>query len=162
MTFYYLETSGLLKRYRSELGSSVVDQLFNGKRPDEEFVTSHLTVVEVTAVASRMLKGRLLRRSQYDNLVGRLVRDITDYRVTVLPLEERVSVEALDLYPEYALRAPDALHFVSAMQTSRAVHPEPVHVVSADREVGEACQRYGLPLLNPESPSAASALAALR
>ena len=40
MTFYYVETSSLFKRYGAEDGSEFMDDLFAGKRYDEDFLGS--------------------------------------------------------------------------------------------------------------------------
>jgi hypothetical protein len=63
---YYLDTSALLKRYRTETGhpGSLLGQ------EDETLVTSHFSSLEVEAMASRALKGRILTRKAYDILLG--------------------------------------------------------------------------------------------
>jgi hypothetical protein len=42
MPLYYLDTSALLKRYRTEIGTRVVDALFSARTRDELLITSHL------------------------------------------------------------------------------------------------------------------------
>jgi len=162
MTDFYLESSGLLKRYKAEVGSSLVDAIFAGKRPDEEFVTSQLTLLETTAVASRMVKGRLLTAAQYEVLVGSLYADLSDFAITVLPLTQQIAVQAFELYPESGLRAADALHLALALDISRALGSQRLCVVSADKEIREACQYYGLRVLDPESPTGATDLLSMR
>ena len=62
MPFYYLDTFALLKRYRTENGTDVLDPIFSGRTQHEFFITSHFTAVEIESVAARALKGRLLSK----------------------------------------------------------------------------------------------------
>ena len=64
-SLYYLDTSALLKRYRTEKGSEVIQVLFSERQEDETLVTSHFSSLEVEAMASRALKGRILTRKAY-------------------------------------------------------------------------------------------------
>ena len=162
MTLFYLETSAMLKRYRPEVGSAFIQELLTRKRTGEELLTSHFTILEVTGVASRMLRGRLLDVSQYERIVIGLLQDISDYGIAVLPVDEDIVSDALRFYPEYSLRGSDAVHFASAVRVNQQLVGEPCYMVTADHELGDACQRYGLGLLNPESPTALAQLASIR
>lgn len=57
MPLYYLDTSALLKRYRTENDTRVLDALFSARTRDELLITSHFTAIEVESVAARALKG---------------------------------------------------------------------------------------------------------
>ena len=156
---YYVETGALLKRYRREPGSAVVDELLEARRPDELLLTSQWTLVECKAVATRLLKGRELRRSQYERLIARLFEDLASYGVRVLPIEASLLAEALDLYPQFSLRAPDALHLLSAVRFQRTFEPASFYLVTGDHEIGDAARAHGIEVIDPE---AASALEGLR
>lgn len=62
MPMFYLETSALLKKYRTERGTDVVRELFEGKSDAEAFITSYFTVLEVISVARRLLAAATLNR----------------------------------------------------------------------------------------------------
>lgn len=162
MPVFYLETSAILKRYKSEKGSDVVTELIEGKRTDETFVTSHLSVFEVNCVAARLLKGRLRRRRQYETMIGTFVQDISKYGITVLPLQDAIVSECIELLPAYTLRTADALHFATAIRIKRALGKKSFYMVSTDKDIVEACARYQLDVFNPESDTAVSKLHAVR
>ena len=162
MPVYYLESSALLKHYKTEVGSGLVQELFEGKKADELFVTSYLTVLEVNTVAARLLKGRVLRQRQYQQLVGTFLQDLSTYGMVVLPLDNTLIQEAIGLLPRYPLRTADALQFATALRVSRAVDGQPFCVLSAYKEIGEVCAGYRLRLIDPELPSAPEQLRALR
>ncbi len=49
MTVFYLDTSAIIKRYRRESGTDLVDQLLESPRAEDRFCTSFLTVLELTS-----------------------------------------------------------------------------------------------------------------
>ena len=157
MSAYYLETSALLKRYQTELGSEVVAELLDGRRAGDVFATSHFSVLEFNAVVARMLKGREIRRRQHERLIATFLRD-----VRVLDVDDALIDAALGLLPQYALRAPDALHVAAAGRFSGNFAPNDLYVVSGDRDIGEACRGYPLRYIDPEAPGALAYVRSLR
>lgn len=162
MTIYYLETSAWLKRYKSESGSEVVRELFDQKQAGETFVTSHLSVLEVNSVAARLLKGGVIRQEHYRRMLGTFIQELSTYDVIVLPVHSTLVSESIELVQRHPLRAADALQFAMALRASRQAGNEPFYVVSADREIGEACLGRQVSLLDPEAASALDQLHALR
>jgi hypothetical protein len=162
MTIYYLDSSALLKRYKSEKGSEVVTQLFTDKRPDEVFVTSHLSVFEVQSVLARQLKAGLIKPRQYQRAVGTFVQDLSSYGFVVLALDSRLVSEAIDLLPRYPLRTADALQFATALRIRRVAGDQPFYMVSSDKDIEEACIDSQMEVLNPEIASAVDQLEKLR
>lgn len=162
MSAYYLETSALLKRYKTELGSEVVAELLDGRRAGDVFATSHFSVLEFNAVVARMLKGREIRRRQHERLIATFLRDLRDLDVRVLDVDDALIDAALGLLPQYALRAPDALHVAAAGRFAGNFAPNDLYVVSGDRDIGEACRVYPLRYIDPEAPGALAYVRSLR
>ena len=162
MTVYYLDTSALMKRYRSEVGSDVVGELFEGLVDSEALTTSQLTVLEANSAAGRLLEGREITRDEYQRMLERLDSDIAYYDITVTPVENELVIEATSIVREYSLRTLDALHFTSAVIVSRELGNQDLYMVSADREVIEASESYGISTLNPQDDDALRSLGALR
>ena len=98
MALYYLDTSALVKRYRTERGTEVMAALFSDQTLDDAFITSHLTVLEVEAVAARALGARLLTQRAYESLY-----DIIQ-RMTVIVRPWSV-IEEAPTWPSGATRA---------------------------------------------------------
>ncbi|MBI4332326.1 MAG: hypothetical protein HY673_13700 [Chloroflexi bacterium] len=70
MVIYYVETSALVKRYKTEHGSEVVDELFGGKSGDDVITASQFAAVEIEATLSRALKAGILKAKAYDSVLG--------------------------------------------------------------------------------------------
>lgn len=154
MPAYYVETGALIKRYKPEPGSEVVSELLERRQPADILVTSHLTVLEVIAVAARLLKGRVIRRSHYDRLVARLAADLDDFHFQVVPLHSQYVQDAMKLYPRDALRAADALHFVTALSVRDAVGDENFVLVSGDSDIVDAAIAAQVRVIDPEHSAA--------
>jgi hypothetical protein len=160
MPLYYLDTSALLKRYRTEEGTDVLDAMFSDQRRDESFITSHFTAVEVESVAARALKGRLLNRKAHGVLLAMFASDLEDLLI-VLPLSTALLSEAASVARQYSLRAGDAVHLASALRGKQAAAEEIVFVAS-DKELVEAPRSAGFAILNPENEDALATLSSLR
>jgi uncharacterized protein len=65
MTAYYLDTSGLIKRYVTESGSSWVRRLFQPE-DDHFFITCRLTMPEVYSALARRLREGSVSKASYD------------------------------------------------------------------------------------------------
>ncbi len=76
MALYYLDTSALVKRYRTERGTEVMAALFSHQTLDNAFITSHLTVLEVEAVAARAVGARLLTQRAHGTLLRLFNEDL--------------------------------------------------------------------------------------
>ncbi|MDO8637204.1 MAG: type II toxin-antitoxin system VapC family toxin [Dehalococcoidia bacterium] len=76
MAVYYIDSSALVKRYRTEPGTEVLNSLFSGKTEEEVFVTSQFATIEVESVAARGLRGKALTRNAYGVMLTAFVEDL--------------------------------------------------------------------------------------
>jgi predicted nucleic acid-binding protein len=152
---FYLDSSTLLKRYKSEPGTELVAELVDGRRLGEEFASSYLAAIEVEAVARRALRGRALRRAAYQKLLGRFYEDAASW-LGLRPVDQSTAERAAWVARQYGLRAPDAIHLGAATLLGAPV------IVSGDRELLEASKAEGYDVLNPEDPEAMESLRAYR
>jgi len=160
MPIYYLDTSALLKRYRTEQGSIIVSELLGAKLPDDVFVTSYFTAHEVEAVAARALRGRVLSKGAYAILLSRFAQDLGD-SILMQPISNPVIADSIDLTRRYALRAADSIHLATASRVKQAASLQNVFVAS-DRELLDCAEREGFYLLDPQHPEALDRLGRLR
>ena len=162
MPIYYLDTSAIMKRYKSEIGSNVVEELFTGLTGSEFLITSQLTVLEANSVVARHLGGPSIMRREYRTMRERLIRDMRDYQVTIIPVQSELVAEAANTVFDYPLRTLDALHFTSAVMIVTELRDQDIYMVSADREIIEACEAYGILTLDPSDADALNRLRSLR
>ena len=162
MPIYYLDTSAVMKRYKSEIGSNVVEELFMGLTGSEFLITSQLTVLEANSVAARHLEGPAIMRREYRTMRERFIRDMRDYQVTIIPVQSELVAEAANTVFDYPLRTLDALHFTSAVMVVRELRGQDIYMVSADREIIAACEAYRILTLDPSDADALNRLRSLR
>ena len=162
MHIYYLDTSAVMKRYKTEIGSEVVEELFMGLTGSEFLITSQLTVLEANSVVARHLEGPATIRMEYRTMRERFIRDMRDYRVTIIPVQSELVAQAVNTVFDYPLRTLDALHFTSAVMLERELRDQDIFMVSADREIIEACETYGISTLDPGDADALNRLRSLR
>lgn len=162
MTLFYFDTSGILKRYKSEKGSEVVDELFEQRKPGETFASSLLTALEVISVVSRMLRGRTLSRREYDSLTSRFLADFTS-QFQIGAVDNSLIVESMRIVMDRQLKTADAIH-LAAIQRMRTVAAgsQQVVVVTSDREMIATSEAEGIEVLNPEEDASLDRLRGLR
>lgn len=160
MPVFYLDTAALLKRYRTEKGTEVVDALFSDRREDDVFVTSQLTTLEVESVAARSLKAGLLNQRAHGALLALFAQDLAQ-SVVIMPVSTSLVVEAAEAVRHNALRAGDAIHIASALRVRQAAPAEVVFVTS-DKELLAAGAAEGFETLDPEASDAKKRLGSWR
>jgi hypothetical protein len=153
---YYLETSALVKKYRTEKGTEVVAELFQHKQESEVFVTSYFTVVEVSSVATRLFRAGAVTAQAYRVIMGNLARDMRE-AIQLHSVSDSMLSEATRLTQEYALRAPDAIHLATALGV-RAAIGSVLFFLGSDARLNAACENSGLLVLDPEEANALDAL----
>lgn len=156
-----MDTSALLKRYRSEQGTEVVTQLLVNSRPEDRLYISFLAVLEFTSGILRLVKGGQLGEGVAEGILARFRQDVRDLLMT-WPLNEEMTNSAIVVVEEHRLRSADAIHLSTALAIS-SVEPEiPFVLVSSDYELLEAAAAAGLIVLNPAEPGAVPQLSTIR
>jgi predicted nucleic acid-binding protein len=163
MALLYLDTSAILKRYRTEKGTHVVNELYEGAPRLDTLFTSHFSCLEFESVAARALKGKLLTQQAYEALLGSFSQDLGEY-LRLVEASGDVINEAIDAARKYALRAPDAVQFASAARRRPTIFflSQDFVFVSSDKELLAATESVGMKVLDPEAEDAMDALRKLR
>jgi len=145
VTFYFLDTSALVKRYVQETGTAWLRNLTDSALGNALLIV-RLTEVELTAAFARRRKGLTLDAGEARKALAQFrLEMVQDYRVIeiTIPLLNRASHLA-DLH---ALRAYDAVQLAGALEV-RSTIPT-LKMISADGELNAAATAEGLTLDNP-------------
>lgn len=157
MPVYYLETSALVKKYRTEKGTEVVAELFQHKQGSDIFITSYFTVVEITSVATRLLRAGALTSQAYQVIMGNLSGDMRE-TVRLQSVSDSVLSESIRLTQDHALRAPDAIHVATALGVKAGIRGNPFYFLGSDARLNTACQASGLLVLDPQEANSLEVL----
>lgn len=140
----YLDTSALIKRFVTEKGSSLVQDLIGLGEP---IATATIAYAEVYSALTRKRREGAVRESRYASLCRRFEED---WQGTVrVELTSDVLVLSRDLIKRRVLRGFDAIHLASAL-TLREALGTPITFAAADRRLLAAAAGEGLRSLNVE------------
>lgn len=171
MSVFYLDTSAVVKRYRVEAGTEVMDALLDAAQPGERLVTSFLTVLEVTSAVLRLQATGRLDEAITGELLAQFHHDLRD-RFEVWPVDDACLLVAVQVVERHRLRAADAIHLATALNVE-ATSSSPLQdvpsatslttvLVASDRELFTAAHAEGLIALDPTEAVAANRLVGLR
>ncbi len=149
MTYFFFDSSALIKRYVTEKGTSWVREI--STNPENRVFVAQITAVEiVSALARRNREGGILPRTAQ---AARLLVDRhfeREYRV--LKLSDQIIKRAEDLLSVYPLRAYDAVQLATALEANAlitAARLPSLMFVSADQRLLSAANSERLLVLNP-------------
>ena len=161
MPTFYLDTSALLKKYKTEQGSEVIAELFDSKKVGEYFVTSMLTLIETYGVARRMLKNNDLTDQTFRLLLGNINRDLNE-TVPANKITEDVVYYATEYSREHGLKSSDSLHLGSATVLKQHGFPEPFYFLTSDKDLKSAAKQVDFEVLDPQEQDSLARLRSCR
>jgi uncharacterized protein len=148
----YFDTSALLKRYVTEIGTGWVKELLASSHAPVVF-TSHLTVVEATCAFVRRLREGALPPTIHVNVLAAFDYDI-DYKYNILDVVAITIDTARRLAHKHPLRAYDSIHLATAWLSNQELiqaGKPPLTFISADNRLIPIAQAEGLPTDNPNN-----------
>jgi predicted nucleic acid-binding protein len=147
---YFVDSSGLVKRYVQETGTARVRRLTR-RNPSTIIYIAHITTVEVTCAIARRRKGRTISAAKASSILRRFDQHIAG-RYTVIEVTPTLLEQAKRLGRTHALRAYDAVQLAVALEASRfhrAKGSAPVTLISADQALNAAATAEGLSVEDP-------------
>ncbi len=148
----FFDSSAIVKRYVSEIGSNFVDGLTDLKSGNLVML-SRITRVEVTAAIARRLKNGSITVADAQSALAAFQHDLANNYFTVEITPVLLSV-AVSMATKHALRGYDAVQLAAALEENDEVMAfglPPLTLVSADAELNKAAQVEGLNVENPNN-----------
>lgn len=150
MGAYYLDSSGLAKRYAREMGTVWVTGITDPKAGNELFI-SLITGAEVVAAIGRWQCTGLISTADATQVI-RSFRWHFQFQYTVITVTRDMVDRAMELAEYHALRGYDSVQLATALaiQGERAnLGLSPLLFVSADKDLNLAATQEGLAVENP-------------
>jgi hypothetical protein len=152
MADYFLDTSALVKRHVTEVGSAWIRSLAHARAAHSLYI-ARITAVEMFAAISRRQQGGHLSPAQAGAILGHFRRHLTQ-RYLVMEITPALFTEAMLTARKHRLRAYDAVQLAVALDLNWR-HQDagfgPVTLVSADRELNTAAAATGLVVDDPNA-----------
>ncbi|MEI2580908.1 type II toxin-antitoxin system VapC family toxin [Scytonema sp. PRP1] len=152
MAVYFLDSSALVKRYISEIGSAWVVNLFDPALNNEVLIAA-ITFVEIIAAITRRARGGSISLTDATATCNLFRSDLlSEYQV--VEITENIINSAMALAEVWGLRGYDAVQLaagcaVNALCITNGLPP--VNFVSADDELNKAAASEGLMVENPNN-----------
>jgi predicted nucleic acid-binding protein len=147
---FFFDTSALVKRHVTEVGSSWVRALTAAKAGHTLYIAS-ITAVEMTSAITRRQRDGSLSGAQAAAIYGHFRRHLTQ-RYVVLEITPSLLAAAMPLARTHGLRAYDAVQLSVALDIQRdhgLAGLAPITLVSADQALNAAAAAEGLPVEDP-------------
>ncbi|MGI8543329.1 MAG: type II toxin-antitoxin system VapC family toxin [Aridibacter sp.] len=110
---YYADSSALVKRHISEIGSSWIEQEFDSASGNK-ITSAKLSIVEVFSAMNRRLRELSISGVEYTKFSNDFLSFVeTEYEL--IDLSDAVLLESQRLLENYPLRAGDAVQLASAL-----------------------------------------------
>ncbi len=141
MTFLYLDTSGLVKRYVAEAGS---DEVIAAMARADAVVTSLVTRTEVSAAIAKAVRRRVLDDDGGRRAHRRFLDEWPDF--WRMPVTDALVARADTLAWDHGLRAYDAIQLAAALTCRETIATLGAHALFAtfDRQLRDAALAAGL------------------
>lgn len=146
MTVHYLDSSGWLKQFFEEPGSSWIKKLVVEQEP---IASASLGYVEVAAALVRQQQARKFTDEQLTQAIETLEGQWR--RFFQVQLDSDVAALAFSLARQWKLRGADAMHLAAAEHLRRqmAESETTVVLVASDEELLAGAQAIGFDIINP-------------
>ena len=152
MSVLFFDSSALVKRYLTEIGSPWVTSLFDPSVGHTIVVATITQVESAAAIASRHRSGSITQPER-DDLVNLLALHFDRYYQQVA-IEEPILSRAVELTQRHRLRGYDAMEVATALVVSDqfiAAGYTGLTLISADNDMNAAAQAEGIAAENPNA-----------
>ncbi|MBI3649496.1 MAG: type II toxin-antitoxin system VapC family toxin [Acidobacteria bacterium] len=149
MAAYFVDSSGLAKRYAEETGSDWVDSILDSPSGNFIYVVS-LTEVEVSSAIARRLREASIEQADAAEAFDMIFEDFADY-FRVAHVTGELIERAIALVKNYTLRAYDAIQLAAALEVNERflAAKQSLTLISADGALNNAARAEGLLVEDP-------------
>jgi predicted nucleic acid-binding protein len=150
MSFYFLDTSALVKRYHLELGTEIVDALFAENSSTK--MISDLGVIEFYSTFAKKVRTGELSDAAFHDAIRSLAHDVQDNVVEITSFTDADKRTAGMLIEKYGLS--QNLRTLDALQLAVMTRLGPqtiTRVLCADRAFIAIIEQEGFTVTNPVS-----------
>jgi len=137
----YLDTSALVKRYCEEVGSDVVNDIFES---DNEIVTSYWTLAEAIAAIDKKVAKRQISEEERDFVISVLFSDVLN-RMTFVKISNEFIEAIIERVLAHHISADDALQLFSCIVSVSQIF------LAADKSLIRAAKEEGLNAFDVEN-----------
>lgn len=137
----YFDTSALIKKYISEIGSENVDKLLIDA---DEIYISTIGQVEAVSVIRRLALENEIEFFDYERLKNEINGDFKYYNV--IDISKEIIIHAISMIDRYQLKSLDSIHLASAFLQKNNID----YFISCDGKLLASAKKEGFNVVNPK------------
>ena len=152
MAAYFFDSSALVKRYATEVGTAWVTALLDPGARNRIYIT-RITGVEVVSALTRKQRGNFISAADATAAIARFRRDFAN-RFRVVEVTAALIATAMSLAETYVLRGYDAVQLAAARQAQQrrlARGIPPLSLITADGDLLTAGAAEGITTDDPNN-----------
>jgi predicted nucleic acid-binding protein len=152
VVWVYFDASVLVKRYSSEDGTEMVNELFR-QLPVEQMTCAMIGILEIVSVLVRKRNDGRLSSKLFTQAMLELNREIIEGEAfSITSIDDELILSALDLIARYNVNATDAIILRSCLNLQLLLRNEGHDLVlwSCDKRLLHAAQHEGIATFDPE------------
>lgn len=149
MAVFYLDTSALVKRYKTEEGSEIIDHLYENLPIGSNLATSFLTVLEFVSAIRRLMKANRISNREFRDIVSTFSQELEPFLIRTI--DDKTVADAITYVVKYALKSADSMHLATVVELKEIMKEigENVIFVCDDKELMDAGRCENLEVINP-------------
>jgi predicted nucleic acid-binding protein len=150
VAIYYIDSSGIVKRYANEVGSAWIVSITDPAVNNEIYVV-RTTGVEVVSALTRLMRGGAIDPADAIHAIATFENDFQN-EYNIVEVTETLVNSAIALAKKHGLRGYDAMQLAAACEIHAlctASGLPPLTFVSADTELNTAATVEGLAVDDP-------------
>lgn len=150
MNYFYLDASAWVKRYHTELGSDLINVLFQKTIKHQRIITSLWSFGETFAVLNRNKNRFNIPERDFNKISSAFLTECEN--IHLLPLNDDQLFKAVVYISKYNLNSADAYHLSAILQLKETLASlnHTVILISADERLLKATKGEGIPIFDPE------------
>ncbi|MBE0478723.1 type II toxin-antitoxin system VapC family toxin [Candidatus Aerophobetes bacterium] len=156
MAVFYLDTSALVKRYRTEEGTDFIDKLFEKiEKSEDRLATSFFSALEFISALRRLLKGEQITQEAFFDSTARFVADLEKCFI-ISSVDDTAVSNSVSLIIKHAIKTADSIQLSSVLHLKEVLEEskEKLLFVVDDEELSSVAQDEGLTVINPREDRA--------
>ena len=152
MIWVFFDASVLVKRYSSENGTELVNEIFH-RLPAEQLACAVIGVLEIISVLVRKRNDGRLSPQLFTQAMLEVNKEvIEDEAFSVASVDDSLVLSALDLITQHNINATDAIILRSCLNLQQVLQNEGHRLVlwSCDKRLVRAAQMENVEVFDPE------------
>lgn len=152
MFWAYFDASALIKRYSSETGTPLINEIFHSL-PVSRMTCSTMGILEIISILTRKRNDGRLNQTLFDQSMIEFRNEIIDNEAFLTtPVNDAVLLSSLDLIRKHNLNATDAIILWSAIELQQVLQLQNDELVllTSDRRLVRAAQAESVIVFDPE------------